>query len=332
MEKIIGHGRQLGELQRDLESRSLAHAYLLAGPRGVGKMSLAAWLAEQILLPESPDPEHARRQIAAKSFEYFTIVDRLYRDGIDDDLESLAHSSNFNQSHRASHKAKTDTLGIADLAEILLPLHRSRAGHHVVLIRRLERLTPDAANFFLKTLEEPPPGTIFLLTTDSIGQILPTLISRCRVLRLGTVADELIAEELKKQFPNLAEADLQRINALALGRPGAALRLAADPEILRQTGELFARIKAVFAKPDTAARLRLAEEAAETRDSAEQFLDIFTHFLRSFLLQRARRPDPASRFGTAKLAELIHAADSARDEISHNVTPRLVLESLLLRV
>ena len=333
MSTILGHDRVVAALARDLERGTVSHAYLFAGPASVGKYTVAKAFATDIVLAESEDKDGAARSIAANRHPMITTVNQLYMEEVQEDMEVLAHSSNYNQAHRAEKPAaKTDTLGVADVAEIVRPLYQSHAGHHVVLMRRIERLTVDAAHALLKILEEPPPRTVFVLTTDHVHQILPTLVSRCRMVTFGTLDEDVVADELGKRYPHVSPEDIRRIQVLSLGRFGRALTLASDPDRLRVYTEYFTQVKELFGKRNIARRLELAERAGENARTAQHLLEVMTYFVRSFLLSRARSPVADSRYSTGHLLRILREIDCARDDVAHHVAARVTLEKVLLMI
>lgn len=330
---LIGNERRRAELARDLDAGKLGHAYLFAGPAEVGKCTAARLFGEQILMREATDTSAIQQQLRANTCPLFTTVDRLWIDGVAEDWEQLAQSSNFNQIHRSkTPKAKTDKISLADLTEILGRIHQAHEGWHVVLIRRVERMTREAANAFLKTLEEPPPRTVFLLTTDSIALLLPTISSRCRVMQFGNVDTPSIEARLTELHPAMPAEERSRIATFALGKPGRAIRLAADPEALTAQGDYFRRLKTLFSQPDTLTCLRFAEEASKTVADTQHLLEALTYFLRSFLLSRARSPERNSRYTVDKLTSLLRATRETSDLVHGNVNARLALETLLLQI
>lgn len=329
----LGNRARLAELERDLAAGKLAHAYLLAGPTEIGKFTAAKFFGQAVLCQAGTACGRCEtcRQTRHLIHPDFTVVDRLYREGVDDDWESLGQSSNFDQSHRAKKPAaKTDTLGIADLRALTARLHTARAGWQVVVIHRVERLTTEAVNAFLKTLEEPPPRTLFLLTTDHLSQLLPTLISRCRVLHFGGVAAGEIAHEIAAEFPQLPAETRKRVVNFALGKPIRARRLAGDIEQLTRAAEYFLRLKKVLTSGSLAAQLQLAEEATATPAATAEFLENLTHFLRAELLAAGR--GEAAQLPAGRTAAALHATANLRTLLSQNVNARLAVEDLLLKI
>lgn len=329
-----GNENRLAELENDLVSGKISHAYLFAGPAEIGKFTAAKFFA-QLLVCENRACGECRecKLIRANVHPNLTLVGDLWIEGVNEDLELLARKSNFNQTHRTKNpKAKTNTIRIDDLREILSRVNHATASWNVFVIHEIERMNREATNFFLKTLEEPPPRTVFILTTNNLPLLLPTIVSRCRVLNFGNVSPTAIAAQIQKKFPDLSEAERSRVVNFAMGKPIRAEKLAADPTVFREFTEYFERIKNLVERPNIADKLAFAEKVSATNPETQKFLEAFAYFLRSFLLTRAKNPVANSRYSAQKLVELIRKLDSTRELISRNVNPRLAVEDLLLQI
>ena len=329
-----GNENRLAELETDLASGRISHAYLFAGPAEVGKLTAAKFFAQLLICENRGCGECADcRMIRGNSHPNLTIVDDLWIDGVAEDLELLARKSNFNQSHRTkSPKAKTNTIRIDDLREILSRVNHATEKRNIFVIHEVERMNRESANFFLKTLEEPPPRTTFILTTNNPALLLPTLISRCRVLNFGNVAPSAIDEMIREKFPNLSDDERKRVVNFAMGKPIRAARLAADPTVFREFKEYFEKLKNLLERPSVADKLTFAEKVSASNAETQKFLEAFAYFLRSFLLTRAKNPVANSRYSAEKIVKLIRQLDATRELIDRNVNPRLAVENLLLAI
>ncbi len=329
-----GNENRLLELENDFESKRISHAYLFSGPMEVGKLTAAKFFGQLLICRNQGCREcEDCKLIRANTHPNFTLVDELWIEGVNEDLETLARKSNFNQSHRTKNpKAKTDTIRIDDLREILARVNQTSEGWKVFMIHNIERMNREAANFFLKTLEEPPKNTIFLLTTNNQPLLLPTIVSRCRVINFGNVNPTTIDIMLRDKFSNLTEEELNRVVNFSMGKPIRAIRLAENSTAFREFKEYFEKLKNLVEKPNIAEKLAFAEKVSVNNMEVQKFLENFTYFLRSFMLTRARQPVANSRYTPRKLVELIRQLDSTRGLIERNVNLRLTVENLLLNI
>lgn len=269
---ILGHDPQRAQLASDLQSSNVAHAYLFAGPAHVGKFTLAKRFAADLVLGAAPPDrrEDAQARIDRMIHPDVLVLDKLWMEEVQEDWEEIAKFSNVPQGHRAkAPKAKTDVIGIDDVRAIQDRLQETGEGPvRVCLIRSVERMRDEAANALLKILEEPPPGRVFLLTTQSLTGILPTIISRSRVLQFGAVPLKDIAALLK----GASEDDKAFILHVCRGAPGTALALLNDPDLLRIEQQAHAQSVAFWAKRSAHERLKILAPLHERGPDAERLL------------------------------------------------------------
>ncbi len=271
-QKIIGHARQLTELAADIEGKNISHAYLFAGAPNLGKTTVAQWFARELLTDgkTAEEKEEIDHQILHMIHPDLMVLDQLWIEDKCEDWDEIAMSSNVPQQHRAkAPPMRTDTIGIDDVREIQNRLQETSNGQYrFCIIRGIERMQDSAVNALLKTLEEPPPGRIFLLTTDTLQTVLPTILSRSRVLRFQRVADKDVATLLK----DVDEEDRRFILHLAQGAPGRAIRLAEDPDQLREEKQLHQQAVNFWSDRSAVSRMTALTPLHERGPDADRFL------------------------------------------------------------
>ncbi len=268
---IVGHAHQRAQLAQDLEMDNLAHAYLFVGPPHIGKFAVAKWFAKQIMTKNlsAEMREAVEHQIDQLIHPDVFMLDQLWMEEVSDDFEVIAKSSNIPQQHRMKAKVKTDIIGIDDVRVIQERLQETGTSpHRLCLIRDVSRMRDEAANAFLKTIEEPLPGRVFLFTAESTGVVLPTIVSRCRVLQFQRVGDRDIAALVKDSDP----ADARFITHIAQGAPGIAMRLREDPETLIAEKQVHQQARSVWTARSLADRLHALKPVTERGKEAENFL------------------------------------------------------------
>ncbi len=215
---------------RGLLRERRAHAILLVGPPGVGKMSLALDLAAALLCERVADglgPCRACRGC------------RMVAHGNHADLHLLAPAGSAGSVVIGGPEAQLRP-GVRDLVADL-SLLSVEGGARVAIVREAHRMTDDAQNALLKTLEEPPDNTTLILCADDDEQLLPTIRSRCARVRLGTVDARSIETLLDAR--GLADAPTAaRLARLTAGRVGLAVAYASAPEAVAIRAELVRRL------------------------------------------------------------------------------------------
>jgi DNA polymerase III subunit delta' len=200
---IFGHDAQMTAFRTASAGERLHHAWLLAGPRGVGKASFATWAAHRLLDAEDPESQGAKL-IAAGSHPDFKQLERL----TNEKTGTLARNINVDQVRQLRAVFATATA----LGE-----------RRVILIDSIDDMERGAANALLKSLEEPPASTIFLLVSHQPGRLLPTIRSRCRTLLFRPLDDAAMTSFLSARMPELDTEARAKLIAGAGGIPSAAL-------------------------------------------------------------------------------------------------------------
>ncbi len=216
---IAGHDKAVAQFETACRAGTLHHAWLLAGPRGVGKAHFARVAATRVLadaagpamaLPglETPDDHPIAKLAAAGSHPDMRVLERL---------------DNPKTGVLARNITVDQVRGLAELFDLTPSMSPWRA----VVIDSSDDLEKSAANALLKMLEEPPPNCLFLLVSHAPGRLLPTIRSRCRRLDFHPLGDDVMTSLLEVQMPSLKETERVRIVARAGGSVGRALAFAA---------------------------------------------------------------------------------------------------------
>jgi DNA polymerase-3 subunit delta' len=219
--------------------------------------------------------------------------------------------------------------------------------YKVGLVNGAELMSEPAANAFLKTLEEPPSHVVLLLITPDDTLLLPTVRSRCQRIVLRPVPTPAIAAALG-DLPGLTAEAANEIARAARGRPGWALRAAADPVLLKAREEALAELRRLTAGR-LSDRFALAAEWAilfrKRRRRVEERLLLCSEWWRDLMLVRYNKPDlvtnpallpeltaEANAYSPAQIVGAIRHVDEAIRHLRENVNPRLALEALMLRL
>jgi len=202
-QRARGHDAARTAIANQIAEKRLPGAILLHGPMGIGKATFAFEMAAAILTATGDEPAHrVEEQVAALSHPNITLLRRRPKDA----------------------KSYYTVIRVEDIRTLRDSLHhtRGRAGHRVAIIDSIDDCNPSAANALLKTLEEPPADTTFLLVSHRPGQLLPTIKSRCQNIALRPVPADDVRATLSEHDANLDSDDLDRAVELAGGRPRRA--------------------------------------------------------------------------------------------------------------
>lgn len=272
---LIGHQRIWEFLTGSVRQDRLAHAYLFAGPGQVGKMTLAKeWAKWQLC-------EQPKGDISCDQCRQCLAIER----GQNPDLIILAP--------RVEEKdgiTKTSEISIKETRELQrqLSLFPYSAKRKIAIIDEAAAMSGEAANAILKTLEEPSGHSLIILVSANWQAILPTIISRCQLIKFSLVPEAEIAAGLKKS--SIRENIISEAVNLAAGRPGQAIRLAQEPELLleqkKTAGEFVKLLQSPLAMRWEAARV-LAQDSAKARETLEHWL----LWLRDRVLEQSGRGD-----------------------------------------
>jgi len=323
---LVGHRDAVVQLSRALATGRLAHAYLFTGPKGVGKGALARALARAVncAAAEPPCGECAScRRIGAGKHADVHIVGMDMKGG----------------------KARTE-ISIEQVEEMqrLAALRPFEGRSRVFIVDGAERMSSEAANRLLKTLEEPPPQVLLILLTANERELLPTLLSRCQPIRLRALAEADVRAALQER--GMVEDVARRVARLAQGRVGWALAVAADGTLLQKREERLDQV-AGQTQADREQRFAFAVELgtlfSRNREEARVVLELWREWWRDLLLwntgmgewatnldRRVEGEAQAAQLGLGEIAATLRRLDETAVALEANVTPRLALDVLAL--
>lgn len=342
--RTLGQDHLIARLQPALEQGRESHAYLLTGPPHVGKLTLAIEIAQAVnCLASSKAPFPGGPTGGAPCGECAQcrrITDRLHADVRIVDLEFTRTISGRDNATAISIDAIRDLERSVNLSQV-------EGSRSVVIIDGASTMTVDAANALLKTLEEPPPGVLFLLLTDEEESLLSTIRSRCQTLQLLPMSRQQMMDHLARNHC-VENGEADRLYRLSRGCLGWALQALADPQLLDQRQADLERIReTVSAGLD--AKFAYANEVASlfgsNRPAARELLSLWLRWWRDLLLVNQGADDylhnadqaeelraHADTLTTAQIAAFIRRLLDTLAALDANASPRLALETLMLHV
>ena len=295
-----------------MRSGRFSHALLLSGQKGIGKRTLANYLAKGLLCRSEKDED--RPCGICKSCKRF---------------ENGTHSGLLLPDVKPSDKS----IKIDAIRGILEELTRSSldGGARVILLCNADRMTPQAQNCLLKTLEEAAPRTHFILTCDSERSILPTILSRCRIERMQPWDDERMAQVLRSL--NFDRSRIDELVRLSEGSIGRAISIQEDSAYWTARENVQKAFFSISRPSDIPQRLSLLKDK---KDDSALYLDILEQTVSRYLHEKtlaSERPDSPSplwdRASCASLRRIMDAILSARRLRAANVGWQSVAEQLM---
>lgn len=314
---VVGHEGAVTLLRRAIAEKRLVHAYLLSGPAAIGKTTLARAFAQTLNCTNTVRPCGACR--ACRKIQSNTHPDVHVISGEGGSL-------------------KIDQIRLLQREVNLLPFE----GHYrVILIRRFEEATREAANALLKILEEPPSKVILILTALEADELLPTVLSRCQHIPLRPVPYTQVREALKDRG-HVPDDQVELLARLCNGRLGWGIRASQDPAILNSRKQILERQENLL-HASRLERLSLAEQLAKKPDQLPELLALWRGWWRDALLLRCEyaqgitNPDQrqgleaaAAAFSVDQILGALRQIQTTRGYLDQNANARLALENLFM--
>ena len=285
LREIIGHRRLTTLLSRAIERESLPPTLLFAGPHGVGKWAVARAMAQAVNCLDPSTPSSPALQdstsLRARPLEGELAIDACGKCRACDRIARNVHVDVIALEPDDKASIKIDVVRDVLSRTSFRPFEGRK---RFVLIREAETLEPAAQNSLLKSLEEPPPGTIFVLTTAIPGVLLPTVRSRCMRLRFGRLTSTELATLLTRDY-EYSEKEARAAAVLADGSIGQALALA-DNDLSTYRELAVGMLTNAARRSDTQSRLNAAatlHTSSSKKERTRQDLAVVLRLMASML-------------------------------------------------
>lgn len=357
---IIGQDRVVHSLARAIEQDRVAHAYIFHGPDGVGKRAVALALAGalqctefqdgdacgkcngchkagkglhpdiHVLMPTTTDVDlhdvSARLQLLAQ--DPYERVDFQHRPTLDGSRSSSNKQIFYSVEHINAQLRRA------------MSFHRAEGLYRVAVLLDVDRMRSDAANAFLKLLEEPGDRTVFILITNRIDHLLPTVISRCQQVRFLALSNETIEKAMLAR--NVEPGIAAMLSRMADGSISRALELFENQELLQTREKVLEFLRLSYQGKGDRVVSAIDLMIGQGREYVKFQLQVIMGLLRDLLLIRTTgdaslivnidQIDTLTSFSAnlpdARLESMIEAVEETCHLIERNVNLRLALIAL----
>ncbi len=320
---VVGHKDIINYIRSAVTENKVSHAYILNGERGSGKKMLASLFATTLLCEkQGPDPCnecHSCRQ---------------------------AESGNHPDIIRVTHE-KPNTISVEDIRRQVnedIQIRPYQRPYKIYIIAEADLMTVQAQNALLKTIEEPPAYAVIFLLTENAEALLPTITSRCVMLKLRNIRDTLIRKYLMETM-HVPDYKADMCTAFAQGNMGRAIMLASSDhfnEIREEAVQLLKYINEMDISEITKAIRKINTYKLEIND----YLDIIMIWYRDVLLYKATKDmdkvvfkdqityiqERAKKSSYEGIELILESLEKAKTRLRANVSVDLVMELLLLTI
>lgn len=319
--EIVGHQEIIQHLQNAIQLGKVSHAYIFSGEKGSGRKTLAGTFA-MTLQCEQKGLEPCMECTSCKKMTSHNHPD----------IKFVTHE-------------KPNSIGIEDIRTQLIDdvaIKPYESPYKIYIVGEAEKLTLQAQNALLKTIEEPPAYVIVMLITSNIDAFLPTITSRCVTLSLRPIQESMVKEYLMEQL-HVPDYQAQVDAAFAQGNIGKARQIAQSEDFGIMTEQAFRVLRRTYDLELYELVDMIKQLSAEKQDIFD-YLDIYTLWFRDVLLFKATKEidglvfkeqlnyikERASRSSYEGIEKILDAIDKAKERLQSNVNFELAMELLFL--
>ena len=323
---IVGHEHTIDLLRRALVAQRVQHAYLFTGPEHIGKTLLAQRFAQTLLCTGGPD-------------QHFVPQNPC---GVCLSCRKVLHG-NHPDVHTIVRAPDRQFILIEQVRGLQSDSARKRleGRYNIFIIQGMHEMNVQAANCLLKTLEEPEPGVVLLLTAPDPGYLLPTILSRVQQVSMHVLTTAQIQAALEQHW-EVGSQDAVLIAALAAGRMGWAVRAAEDDNLLVERREQLETLTGLLGA-SIVQRFEMAQRLSGDADKLRDILELWLLWWRDMVLAANNSLDlivnvdmrnliakQATRVGPVEAERMVRAILRTMEALEQNVNARVALEVLML--
>lgn len=318
---IIGQERVIENLQRAIKNKNIAHSYLFQGPESIGKKKLAMVFAKTLLCKERGTVPCGKCSSCIK-------------------FDTGNHPDFYIEKPDGKHFKKEQ---IEKLQRNIrtLPYEGNKK---IYILEDIHKMTQEAENSFLKTLEEPPEYAIIIMTVTNSYSLLPTIVSRCQVIELKVTANNEIEKVLIDKY-NMSSEKASVIASFSNGLVGKAIRLAESDEFRELREDIVSKVNEII-ESEKFRVFSISKFFEDNKDNIEEILDIMLLWFRDLLIIKEISDNKfiinkdkseilkkqSMELTTSRIYNIINMIMKTKADISANVNYQLAIEVMLLEM
>jgi DNA polymerase-3 subunit delta' len=306
---FIGHNNIKEQINKSIDKGMFSHAHLIAGENGIGKSLLARFIALK-LLQKSADREYA-------DIVEFRVQKNKMSIGIKEVVENIITEIN-KKPYEGDKK--------------------------VIIIYEAHKMTTEAQNAFLKTIEEPPKGVFIILLCETLEGILETIKSRCQIHKLQRLSFEEMSIFIERKYPDLGDKEKKAITAFSDGIPGRAERFM-DDESFQEMRDSTLNILQDISRKKPSDFLKYEAFLVKYKGDWNEVLTWLVSYVRDLMVYKEtgreelvinldkieRIKDMSSMFSFNKLNDIINIVNETRQKLESNVNTSYTFNNMLLK-
>lgn len=321
-EKIVGQDNIKEHVQSAIGTGKISHAYIIDGEKGMGKKLLANTFAKTIQC-EKKGITPCNECVSCKTFDTLNHPDTVY-----------------------VKPSKKTGIGVGDIREQINGDIHIKPYHYpykVYIIDEADTMTEQAQNALLKTIEEPPPYAVILLLSRNVNRFLPTILSRCVVLKLKPVSDDKMMAHLL-QAHDVTHEQARLVASFSQGNMGKGMALISSKAFLDMRDQMIDIVNEMIHSDDYGLMV-LSERFDAFKDQINDFLDLMMTWFRDLLLVKKLQTDDllingdkyktllkqAQVLSYNEISVMTQNIHNAKDLLRYNSNYRLVIEMMLLQ-
>lgn len=342
---ILGQERAKKILKNSLIKGTISHAYLFSGHEEVGKRLTALTFAKALNCQgeteDSCDGCQSCKKIDNFNHPDLSIIKPENEDIKTGTISELRQDKGSTAGNKASKSIKIETIKELQRRLSFKPYEGKKK---VVIIDGADNMTNEAANAFLKTLEEPPGETVIILITSNFHMLLPTVVSRCQIIKFSPLSAENLKEILVKKY-SLGEKDALILSSLSKGRLGRAIAM--DYATVCKSREEALKLVTASIKGDNEYIFTESKKISKREKEAEElaeFLDIITDILRDAAIIKGTGSDEhiinkdikdkliefSGKLNILFIINMVDAVQRTKHLLKSNANQQLAVEAMMI--